>query len=316
MLETLEQVKTAEPVPPSRLVPGLPRDVETIALKCLQKDPAQAVRVGRGAGRGPAAVPGRRADPGAAGRARRAGLAVVPAQPGAGLSLGVVDRRAADRDGDRLLLRGPARGERRALAMPRAERSQAESCGGETTSAASTSHSASASATTSPGPWSCSTAAPRISGAGSGITPGASVTSIWAPSANPGQSLNGVAFSPDGTRVASVSGAFILDEPAKKGDLVVRDVATGQEIFAHRDVASGFRGVAFSPDGRWIATGNASDLVIWDAATGKEEFRLTDPGNRDLPLLSLALARTAGGSSRDTGDSTSPRSSATPISGI
>ena len=41
VLETLQQVKTAEPVPPSRLVPGLPRDVETIALKCLQKDPAK-----------------------------------------------------------------------------------------------------------------------------------------------------------------------------------------------------------------------------------------------------------------------------------
>ena len=38
-LEILEQVKHAEPVPPSRLVPGLPRDVETIALKCLQKEP-------------------------------------------------------------------------------------------------------------------------------------------------------------------------------------------------------------------------------------------------------------------------------------
>jgi hypothetical protein len=41
VLDTLEQVKTAEPVPPSRLVLGLPRDVETIALKCLQKDPAR-----------------------------------------------------------------------------------------------------------------------------------------------------------------------------------------------------------------------------------------------------------------------------------
>src|SRR5262249_35761967 len=62
------------------------------------------------------------------------------------------------------------------------------------------------------------------------------------------------------------------------------------EIFSHPDVASGFRGVAFSPGGRWIATGNASDLVIWDAATGKEELRLTDPDNRDLPLLSLAYS--------------------------
>jgi eukaryotic-like serine/threonine-protein kinase len=38
-LETLAQVRTAEPVPPSRLVPGLSRDAETIALKCLQKEP-------------------------------------------------------------------------------------------------------------------------------------------------------------------------------------------------------------------------------------------------------------------------------------
>ena len=38
-LQTLEQVKAADPVPPSRLQPGLPRDAETIALKCLHKDP-------------------------------------------------------------------------------------------------------------------------------------------------------------------------------------------------------------------------------------------------------------------------------------
>ncbi len=39
IMETLHQARTTEPVPPSRLVPGLPRDVETIALKCLQKQP-------------------------------------------------------------------------------------------------------------------------------------------------------------------------------------------------------------------------------------------------------------------------------------
>ena len=37
ILATLEQTRTAEPVPPSRLVPHLPRDAETIALKCLHK---------------------------------------------------------------------------------------------------------------------------------------------------------------------------------------------------------------------------------------------------------------------------------------
>jgi hypothetical protein len=41
VLDTLQQVKTAEPVPPSRLVPEVPRDAETITLKCLQKAPGK-----------------------------------------------------------------------------------------------------------------------------------------------------------------------------------------------------------------------------------------------------------------------------------
>jgi WD40 repeat protein/tRNA A-37 threonylcarbamoyl transferase component Bud32 len=41
MLETLEQVKSAEPVSPTRLQPKLPRDLVTICLKCLEKDPAR-----------------------------------------------------------------------------------------------------------------------------------------------------------------------------------------------------------------------------------------------------------------------------------
>src|SRR5262249_43310308 len=40
-LQTLEQVKSADPVAPSRLVPSTPRDAETIALKCLQKEPGR-----------------------------------------------------------------------------------------------------------------------------------------------------------------------------------------------------------------------------------------------------------------------------------
>ncbi len=40
-LETVLQVLNHEPVPPTRLRPKLPRDLETICLKCLQKDPAR-----------------------------------------------------------------------------------------------------------------------------------------------------------------------------------------------------------------------------------------------------------------------------------
>ena len=39
VIETLDLVRTREPAPPRTLVPGLPRDLETIALTCLRKDP-------------------------------------------------------------------------------------------------------------------------------------------------------------------------------------------------------------------------------------------------------------------------------------
>jgi serine/threonine-protein kinase len=40
-LDTLEQVRSQEPVPPSRLLPRTPPDLQTICLKCLQKEPAK-----------------------------------------------------------------------------------------------------------------------------------------------------------------------------------------------------------------------------------------------------------------------------------
>lgn len=38
-METLDQVRHHEPVPPSRIQPNIPRNLETICLKCLQKAP-------------------------------------------------------------------------------------------------------------------------------------------------------------------------------------------------------------------------------------------------------------------------------------
>jgi hypothetical protein len=40
VLETLEQVREHDPVPPGRLQPAVPHDLEVICLKCLRKGPA------------------------------------------------------------------------------------------------------------------------------------------------------------------------------------------------------------------------------------------------------------------------------------
>jgi serine/threonine-protein kinase len=40
-MAVLDLVRWAEPVPPSRLVPGLPPELEGVCLKCLEKDPAR-----------------------------------------------------------------------------------------------------------------------------------------------------------------------------------------------------------------------------------------------------------------------------------
>src|SRR5262249_35272981 len=39
VLDTLLLVQTQEPVPPSRLRPRVPRDLEAVCLKCLRKEP-------------------------------------------------------------------------------------------------------------------------------------------------------------------------------------------------------------------------------------------------------------------------------------
>ncbi|HTU93032.1 MAG TPA: protein kinase [Gemmataceae bacterium] len=41
VLETLEQVRRHDPLPPRQLQPAVPRDLDTICLKCLQKEPAK-----------------------------------------------------------------------------------------------------------------------------------------------------------------------------------------------------------------------------------------------------------------------------------
>ena len=81
-MDTVLQVISDEPVPPRRLNASIPRDLETICLKCLEKEPGERYASAAAPGGRPAAVPGGRADRGAAGDAVRACGQVGAAEAG------------------------------------------------------------------------------------------------------------------------------------------------------------------------------------------------------------------------------------------
>src|SRR5262249_57724229 len=81
--------------------------------------------------------------------------------------------------------------------------------------------------------------------------------------------IGSVAFSPDGTRIASGG------ELGTRTELRVWDAETGQLKLSLKGHAGGVLSVAFSPDGRRIASGSLDQTVkVWDAQTGQEKLTL------------------------------------------
>ena len=93
----------------------------------------------------------------------------------------------------------------------------------------------------------------------------------------------GLALGADGRRLAVASSRS--DYPADEEDVVlVLDTTTRREALRLR----GCNDVAFSPDGRWLATGTPEGAVaLWDAATGKG-LRTLRGGDHDCHRLAIS----------------------------
>lgn len=90
----------------------------------------------------------------------------------------------------------------------------------------------------------------------------------------------GVAFSPDGTKLATAS----ADHAVK-----IWDLGNGHELLSYNGHTDKVRCLAFSPDGKSIASGGAEkEIKIWDPATGKDLVNIKGEG---VYATSLVFAR-------------------------
>ena len=97
------------------------------------------------------------------------------------------------------------------------------------------------------------------------------------PTGHPGP-VNGLAYAPDGKRLAT----FSMDS------IAVFEPKTGEELRRWTAHKAFVEQIAFSPDGKLLASGSVDGTVaLWDPQTGKERRRFTTPHS----VRSIAFAR-------------------------
>jgi WD40 repeat protein len=95
--------------------------------------------------------------------------------------------------------------------------------------------------------------------------------------------LYGLAWSPDGKKIAGVGSLRYLDAGTDDGMILVWDTQTGQQVELLTTGMEGYRlwAVAWSPDSRFLACGTTgSDLFVWDMVKDTPLARLV--GHREI----------------------------------
>jgi WD40 repeat protein/serine/threonine protein kinase len=261
-VDTLVQVVTVEPVPPRRLQPKVPRDLETICLKCVQKEPKK--RYGSAE---ELAEDLRRFQANEPIRARPAGLwerAVKWARrrPAVAASLALCALALAALVGVVLLSNARLQEERNYALREEAEsrrrlvRFQVLSGVhhlGEGDTFAALPWFAEALRLDRPGPGPEAVHRLRLAAV---LRSCPFPARLWAHD----KPATHAEFSPDGRRVLVASGARVW----------LWDVATGKAVTEPLAHGGDVTHAAFSPDGKRVATaGQDGTARVWDAATGK-----------------------------------------------
>jgi WD40 repeat protein/tRNA A-37 threonylcarbamoyl transferase component Bud32 len=282
-LDTLAQLVTVEPVPPSRMNSGVPRDLETVCLKCLQKEPRRrypsALDIADDlcrflAGRPISARPVGRGERLLLWARRRPALAAIH-----GLLLVIVTLGGLVGGAVVLWQRAEEAWNREALAKKEAEDALREKAAAQealdqvlylrNVDLASREWPEGGVARARQLLQLCP---PRLRQWEWHYLDRLSHSELLTLPASPPGASN-LAYNPDGTCLAGACGS---------GGVLVWDAQTGREMRSLRGPAGNVEAVAFSPDGARLATGWGQDVRIWDIKSGKQLLVLQ--GHRDRVL--------------------------------